>query len=214
MLSPIETLYPRPSPLTLTYRPGSIPLGNGWSLPPSPRCEGAQLNGGGVGVSAPGPMSERSGEGHPSHPNHATEYGSDTDQRHPTNPALTVLLVEDERALREIVKRQLTRHGYRVITAGDGVEALALAVGQDVDLVITDVLMPNMKGNELATQLAAVCPTAKVIFMSGYTNFELDASDTASLLHKPFSEDALLKHISEALGTDVVPDLARSREPI
>ena len=62
---------------------------------------------------------------------------------------------------REIVKRQLTRNGYQVITASDGVEALALVVAQHVDLVITDVLMPNMKGNELAAELAAVRPDAR-----------------------------------------------------
>jgi hypothetical protein len=115
---------------------------------------------------------------------------------------VTILLVEDERALREIVKRQLTRHGYRVISAGDGVEALEVAMGEKVDLVITDVIMPKMKGNELVMELAAICPDAKVIFMSGYTPFDLDQADMTTLLHKPFSEADLMDHIHGALGAD------------
>jgi len=115
---------------------------------------------------------------------------------------VTILLVDDERALREIVKRQLTGHGYTVIAASDGVEALEVVTGQQVDLVITDVLMPNMKGNELAAELAAVCPDAKVLFMSGYTRDLLDRGDTTSLLQKPFTVSDLLDHIRKALGTD------------
>jgi len=120
----------------------------------------------------------------------------------PAGEQLTILLVEDERALREIVKRQLIHHGYRVITATNGLDAIDVASTLDtqVDLVITDVVMPKMKGNELATQLKAIYPDAKVLFMSGFTRSLLDSESTSALLEKPFTEAALLAHIHQALG--------------
>jgi CheY-like chemotaxis protein len=117
---------------------------------------------------------------------------------------LSVLVVEDEPALRNVLKRYLAKNGYRVMTASDGIEAMEVASSgrEVVDLVITDVQMPNMKGNELAEQLRKVCPEAKIIFMSGFAGSLLDVRDSAALLAKPFSEAELLHHIGRVLGSD------------
>jgi CheY-like chemotaxis protein len=169
----------------------------------------------GCGVVPPGPEPGTAGPTTPRSPGSGKAYspqagpGAKTTPEHArklSSAALTILLVEDERALREIVKRQLTRHGYHVITASDGIEALEAAAGHDVDLVITDVLMPKMTGNELATELQAINPNARVIFMSGFTRALLEPEDNKSLLQKPFTEADLLDHIHDALSTDGDPD--------
>ncbi len=89
-------------------------------------------------------------------------------QRTPTGE--TVLVVEDEAALREVTKRILTRNGYHVITAASGPEALAIATKWpgEIHLLVTDVVMPHMLGREVAEKMRAVKPGIEVLFMSGY----------------------------------------------
>jgi CheY-like chemotaxis protein len=87
----------------------------------------------------------------------------------------TLLLVEDEDAVRNLARRILTRHGYEVLEARNGLEALAMCAGHtgEIHLVITDVVMPGMGGGELARRLETARPGVPVLLMSGYTDDEI-----------------------------------------
>jgi two-component system, cell cycle sensor histidine kinase and response regulator CckA len=117
----------------------------------------------------------------------------------------TVLLVEDEDALRQVVQRILTRGGYRVIVASNGPEALGAAERHHgaIDLLLTDVIMPQMPGPQLAEHLQKVRPATQVLFMSGFAAPILDSTDKLkdgmSLIEKPFSGSALLAKIDQVL---------------
>jgi CheY-like chemotaxis protein len=109
----------------------------------------------------------------------------------------TVLVVEDDRALRGLMVRSLSAKGYRVLEAGDGIEALEqLAASPDIELIVTDIVMPRMNGVELAQQLAASART-RLLFVSAfgpeYTQLP------ASLLEKPFSQAALIAEVDRLL---------------
>jgi PAS domain S-box-containing protein len=114
-----------------------------------------------------------------------------------------ILLVEDEPSLRVATARILSEHGYDVVAASDGVEALKAfdQLGGVVDVVLTDLAMPRMRGDDLARLLASRRASVRLIFMSGF-----DSGDTplpGRLLHKPVSESDLLLVIRETLdGVD------------
>ncbi|MCZ7584197.1 MAG: response regulator [Deltaproteobacteria bacterium] len=84
----------------------------------------------------------------------------------------TILIVEDEDAVRNLAERILKKSGYTVLTAARGSDALRLCAEHDgaIDLLITDVIMPQMSGREIADRLSALQPTLKVLYMSGYTD--------------------------------------------
>jgi CheY-like chemotaxis protein len=117
----------------------------------------------------------------------------------------TILLVEDEDALREVARRILADNGYRVITAANGEEALAAAaeLAEQIDLLLTDVVMPQMDGPLLAEQIRRVRPSIRVMFMSGFaqpilaSGGHLDAG--VILVEKPFSGPTLLAKVSQGL---------------
>ncbi len=118
----------------------------------------------------------------------------------------TILVVEDEEPLRCVVVDLLTEFGYHVLSAGNGKEALNLIGGSGkIDLLVTDVVMPEMSGPELAAKVLEVRPKLKVIFVSGYTDGRLAASGPlapeAVLVHKPFSIKALTAKMREMLDT-------------
>jgi signal transduction histidine kinase len=121
----------------------------------------------------------------------------------PSEPILggveRILLVDDEAALRAGMARLLGESGYDVITAADGLEALELYEGDErgIDLVLTDVTMPRMRGDALAAALDARDAQVPVIFMSGYASG--GAPTIGRLLPKPVPEDVLLKTIREVL---------------
>ncbi len=114
-----------------------------------------------------------------------------------------VLLVEDETALREVTRRILDRNGYQVLTAASGPEAIDLIASHHdrLDLLLTDVVMPKMMGNEVAKRIRACQPGIRVLYMSGYTQGLLSAQGVletgVSLIEKPFSEPVLLTMLSE-----------------
>ncbi|HYN44247.1 MAG TPA: ATP-binding protein, partial [Thermoanaerobaculia bacterium] len=117
----------------------------------------------------------------------------------------TVLLAEDEPAVRMLVREALVRGGFRVLEAEDGEEALAVSRGHDgvVDLLLTDVVMPNLGGKELAACLLVERPGIRVLFMSGYPNDARElgalAGSTGDLLRKPFSLKELVERARAAL---------------
>jgi two-component system cell cycle sensor histidine kinase/response regulator CckA len=121
----------------------------------------------------------------------------------------TILLVEDETAVREATKRMLRKFGFKVIEAKDGEEAIRLwqSDGDSVDVVLTDVVMPVMGGAELARILREQSPDLRVVFMSGYTQGTLEPSamDEAAtrFLPKPFTADQLVGTLRELIGDRV-----------
>jgi PAS domain S-box-containing protein len=121
----------------------------------------------------------------------------------------TVLVVEDEQAMREVTRRILARNGYQVITAASGAEAIDLAASleQEIHLLITDVIMPQMLGKEVADRIRATRPAIRTLYMSGYAHPVLASQGTldqgVTLIEKPFTEPALLNKIKEVLD---IPD--------
>ncbi len=117
----------------------------------------------------------------------------------------TVLLVEDEDAVRNLAQRLLERSNYHVVTAMNGVHALEVAEAHSgpIDLLLTDVIMPEMGGKDLAQRLYVTRPSVKVLYMSGYSGTTVhkagvrDASQT--YLQKPFRPSDLLRKVREVL---------------
>ena len=119
----------------------------------------------------------------------------------------TILLVEDEQAIRDLFKSTLTAKGYRTLTAADGQEALDLVARWDkpIDLLVTDVVMPRISGPELVRRLSTVLTDLRVLYMSGYTEEDLrDLPDEkrAGLLKKPFPPSQLEAEIRRILDAD------------
>jgi PAS domain S-box-containing protein len=122
----------------------------------------------------------------------------------------TVLLVEDEESVRQLVKDTLERKGYRVLEAENGEAGLAIAAQHhpQIDLVITDVVMPQLGGRELAQRLRASRPEVKVLYLSGYTEDAIVGEGTGegtmesgkSFLQKPFTLQSLARKVREVLG--------------
>ncbi len=121
----------------------------------------------------------------------------------------TILVVEDERAMREVTRRLLARNGYQVITAADGHRAVELAVRHPaaIHLLLTDVVMPQVLGRTVATLVRRHRPGIRVLFMSGYAYPVLAHNGTLDqglvLLGKPFSEQVLLAKVRAVLDGPV-----------
>jgi PAS domain S-box-containing protein len=121
----------------------------------------------------------------------------------------TVLIVEDEDVVRALASRALSSHGYVVLEARNGREALALVEQSPdrVDLVLTDVVMPEMGGQQLVEQLQQALPDARIMYMSGYTEGDKlqpgIRNSPYPFLQKPFSPDNLCRRVREALDTAV-----------
>ncbi|RJP17925.1 MAG: response regulator, partial [Deltaproteobacteria bacterium] len=117
----------------------------------------------------------------------------------------TVLLVEDEEVLRGLCVQVLEQLGYRVLQAGNGADAIALAreYGGRIDLLLTDVVMPGMNGSELATHLVILHPETKVLFTSGYTDDAIVhhgvLDEGVFFIGKPYTPSALAKKVREVL---------------
>jgi PAS domain S-box-containing protein len=121
----------------------------------------------------------------------------------------TVLIVEDEDVVRNMLSRALTGYGYTVMEARNGNEALSLLSGcreVRIDLLITDVIMPEMSGEALARKIVAMDPGAKVLFISGYTNDAIMhhgvLDKEVQFLQKPFTPQALTSKILDILNAE------------
>ena len=118
----------------------------------------------------------------------------------------TILLAEDEQEVREVARDFLESGGYTVLEARDGADALRVANSHEgaIDLLVTDMVMPVMSGQDLATAIVEKRPGLKVIFMSGYSEYaavEAANSDAAiKLLTKPFSRALILRAVQEVLS--------------
>ncbi len=127
-------------------------------------------------------------------------------ERVPLSPvpgAPTIMVVEDDVAVRELAIKFLGTAGYHVLAAKDGVEALQIArgCGQSIGALLTDVVMPNMRGTELAARLGNLLPETKVIFMSGYLEHNDESHELVEdgvFLEKPFTRESLLAKVNEA----------------
>ncbi|MGA2029258.1 MAG: PAS domain-containing protein, partial [Verrucomicrobiota bacterium] len=118
----------------------------------------------------------------------------------------TILLVEDDPALREMAASLLRRLGYAVLTAANGIEALSLQQQRDmghIDLLFTDVVMPQMSGQELADRVQALYPQTRILFTSAYTENAIIhqgvVSKGVAFLQKPFTPSALARKVREML---------------
>jgi CheY-like chemotaxis protein len=117
----------------------------------------------------------------------------------------TILLVEDEDAVRALTRTVLLKHGYHVLEAARGQEALSISQQYEgtIDLLATDVVMPQMSGRELAEQLLLVRPNLKILYMSGYTEDAIVHHGVfapgVAFLQKPFSPNGLARKIREVL---------------
>jgi hypothetical protein len=117
----------------------------------------------------------------------------------------TILVVEDEESLRQLTTRILTRNGYQVCAVGNGAEAVRRAsdMAQPITLLLTDVVMPEMLGNEVAARIGAIRPDVPALFMSGYAQPILDSHGVGAasfdILAKPFTEADLLTRVRQAI---------------
>jgi len=117
----------------------------------------------------------------------------------------TILLVEDEPDVRKMVCKLLSLNRYRVIEAAGPAEALKIIEqrGRQIDLLLTDVVMPEMNGLQLQEQILRRCPGIKTLFMSGYTNGVIDEGgilpDGVNFLHKPFAPESLMHKVRQVL---------------
>jgi two-component system, cell cycle sensor histidine kinase and response regulator CckA len=120
----------------------------------------------------------------------------------------TILVVDDEEALRQVTGRMLSRCGYTVLTASSGAQAIEVASSHvaPIDLLLTDVIMPNMQGPTVANEVKKVRPDIGVLFMSGHAQPVLQAEDVLGtdfvLLEKPFDRATLLEGVRRVLDRD------------
>jgi two-component system cell cycle sensor histidine kinase/response regulator CckA len=118
--------------------------------------------------------------------------------------AETILIVEDEVSVRSLARRVLEKTGYKVLEASSPTEAMRLAQSNRgaIDLVVSDVVMPEMNGPALVAKVLELCPAARVLFISGYADEEVLGRGIASgmtLLQKPFSAQELVERVGEVL---------------
>jgi CheY-like chemotaxis protein len=130
---------------------------------------------------------------------------------------ITVLLVEDEDAVRTVTRRILERDGFRVLEARSGLDGVSVATtaAYPIDLLITDVHLPDIGGGEVASEVVKVQPRVRVLYLSGYSDeMLLDqgiATDTNSFIQKPFTSEALRRRIWNLLN---LPKTTRTDPPV
>jgi PAS domain S-box-containing protein len=132
----------------------------------------------------------------------------------PRGQGETLLVVEDEETVRTLARRTLEEAGYRVLVAADGRSALELLADADVDLVLCDVILPEMSGHELGRRIASVRPELPILYMSGYPGLEvvergLIAQD-APFIEKPFTAAGLASSVRGLLNQDFAFDLQKT----
>jgi two-component system cell cycle sensor histidine kinase/response regulator CckA len=138
--------------------------------------------------------------------------GLDATTELPTGNGETVLVVDDEEAIRQLTRQTLESYGYRTVGASNGVEALVVLTESDpaVDVVLTDMMMPVMDGAALAANLAISHPALPIVAMSGLNAnggvARASGSGVRHFLSKPFTTDTLVRSVAESLRGEVAPD--------
>ncbi|AMO72809.1 response regulator [Sphingorhabdus sp. M41] len=123
---------------------------------------------------------------------------------------IRILLAEDERAMREHLTRALEKANYEVVAVDRGTAAVPLLDAQKFDLLLTDIVMPEMDGIELAQHCAAVCPETQVMFITGFSGVTLRAGQSvpkAKILSKPFHLRDLVLEVDRLFEPDCISDL-------
>ena len=118
---------------------------------------------------------------------------------------IRILLAEDDTSMREYLARSLTRVGYEVVAVGCGIDALPLLEGDKFDLLLTDIVMPEMDGIELAQQANAMDPGIRVMFITGFAAVALQGGRTApeaKLLSKPFHLRELVAEVDRLFQSE------------
>jgi two-component system, cell cycle sensor histidine kinase and response regulator CckA len=115
----------------------------------------------------------------------------------------TIMVVEDDDGVRELVRLMLESHGYEVLAVHDADEAARIRARRGVDLLLTDVVMPEVSGSALAERLKSIAPGMRILFMSGYSDEAVyrhgEIGPGAAFLEKPFTEGALARKVREVL---------------
>ncbi len=123
---------------------------------------------------------------------------------------IRILLAEDEQAMREHLTRALEKANYEVVAVDRGTAAVPLLDAQKFDLLLTDIVMPEMDGIELAQHCAAVCPETQVMFITGFSGVTLRAGESlpkAKILSKPFHLRDLVLEVDRLFEPDSISDL-------
>ena len=123
---------------------------------------------------------------------------------------IRILLAEDEQAMREHLTRALEKANYEVVAVDRGTAAAPLLDAQKFDLLLTDIVMPEMDGIELAQHCAAVCPETQVMFITGFSGVTLRAGESvpkAKILSKPFHLRDLVLEVDRLFQPDSISDL-------
>jgi two-component system cell cycle response regulator CpdR len=123
---------------------------------------------------------------------------------------IRILLAEDERAMREHLTRALEKANYEVVAVDRGTAAVPLLDEQEFDLLLTDIVMPEMDGIALAQHCAAVCPDTQVMFITGFSGVTLRAGESvpkAKILSKPFHLRDLVLEVDRLFEPDSISDL-------
>jgi DNA-binding NtrC family response regulator len=118
----------------------------------------------------------------------------------------TILVVEDEIPVQRLVSRILSKNGFNVLLASNGEEALGLVAhhGAELTLLLTDIVLPDIRGDEVAKRVLKQYPELKVLYMSGYVDRdfgEFNIDETVAFLQKPFSPDALTSKVRTLLDS-------------
>ncbi len=111
----------------------------------------------------------------------------------------TILVVDDEEVMRSVVRDMLEPEGYSILDTGDPQHTLRLMREQPIHLLLTDVVMPLMRGTELATRVEAMSPSTRILLMSAYAMSEVAATGRA-FISKPFSVHCLNDKVRQMLG--------------
>jgi two-component system cell cycle sensor histidine kinase/response regulator CckA len=115
----------------------------------------------------------------------------------------TIMVVEDDEGVRELVRLMLEANGYQVLTVAGADEAARLCGERRIDLLLTDVVMPDISGSELAERLGALKPDMRILFMSGYSDEAVVRHGiirpNTAFIEKPFSETTLARKVREVL---------------
>jgi PAS domain S-box-containing protein len=145
-----------------------------------------------------------------------TQVVTDTEKKN-LQGSETLLVVDDEPALVELAKEILTTQGYRVLTANDGKQALLMLEKEKVDLIISDIIMPNMDGYQLAAQVQQDYPHIKIQMVSGFSDSRhsnmADNDLYQHMMYKPYAFNTLLTHVRNLLDKDTKPQSPPTSPP-